>query len=138
MDKRTKDKKAYIQRVRQARLNTPYTQEEMAKKIGVDRPTYTNYEIRRAMPQRYIAKFCKAAGISADWLLRGIGPMDDLGPPEDAFFAEVEDLWSGFNAQNRMQALALLKDLLKAQKSPKTKKTFKAKVVAKSKPKPKK
>ena len=115
METFTKDKSAYIQRVREARQNTPYTQAEMAELIGVDRPTYTNYEIRRAMPQRYIAKFCKAAGVNADWLLRGIGPMEEGGEQHDDFFDDVKELWDSVHAQNKKQVVAFMKALLKEQ-----------------------
>lgn len=75
MKTRTQSRKEYLERVKQARLLSGKKQDEVARAIGVDRPTYTNYESRRAMPQKYIVDFCLFTGVTEKWLLTGEGPM---------------------------------------------------------------
>lgn len=71
----TDDQKLYIQRIIKARESAGLKQDEICIKIGVSRPTYSNYERDRAMPQKYIAQFCKVTGVSEKWLLTGSGAM---------------------------------------------------------------
>ncbi len=65
----------YIQRTREARESAKKRQEDVADYIGVARNTYTNYELRRPMPQKYIAKFCKFTNVNEAWLISGSEPM---------------------------------------------------------------
>lgn len=74
----TDSQREYISRTRQAREAAKKKHAETAASIGVDRPTYTNYESRRPMPQKYIAKFCQYTGVREKWLLTGEGPMVNL------------------------------------------------------------
>lgn len=67
----TKDQYDYIARVREARKRSGHTQEVVAAEIGVDRGTYSNYEISRPMPQKYIGKFCAFIGVSTEWIING-------------------------------------------------------------------
>lgn len=77
----TQSQKEYIQRTREARKKREeergceINQDEVAEAIGVDRVTYTGYETRRPMPQKYIAKFCRFLGINERWLISDEGPM---------------------------------------------------------------
>lgn len=71
----TKDQELYILRVIQARESSGITQEEISRRIGVERPTYSNYERHRPMPQKYIAKFCQITNTNERWLLTGNGDM---------------------------------------------------------------
>lgn len=85
MNNATSDREKYIERVKEARIAAGLKQEEIANYIGVDRPTYTNYESRRAMPQKYIAKFCEITKINEKWLLTGIGNMSAASKEEKLY-----------------------------------------------------
>jgi transcriptional regulator with XRE-family HTH domain len=67
----SESQREYIQRTRDARNKK--SQHDVADAIGVDRVTYTGYETRRTMPQKYIAKFCDFTGVNERWLLTGEG-----------------------------------------------------------------
>lgn len=50
-----------------ARVNTGLTQEQMAEKLGVTRPTYAAWETGKApMRTAYLVAFCVITGFSVD------------------------------------------------------------------------
>lgn len=75
MSSATVEREKYIERVRLAREEADLRQEDVARHIGVDRPTYTNYESRRSMPHKYIPKFCEITKVNIEWLMTGTGEM---------------------------------------------------------------
>lgn len=96
----TLDRENYIARVKEARVNAGLLQEDIAKSLGIDRPTYTNYESRRAMPQKYIAKFCEITRVSEKWLLTGEGELNSKeiltpAPTPDKIFYIIGEVQAG-------------------------------------------
>lgn len=85
----TKERAGYIDRIRKAREYSDLSHEQIADKIGVSRPTYTNWEGRRGMPQKHIAIFCKITGVREKWLLGGQGPMTEM---DDKFIALMKTI----------------------------------------------
>lgn len=105
----TESRENYILRVRQAREHAGLKQEDIADFIGVARNTYTNYELRRAMPQKYIAKFCEITKVSEKWLLTGQGNM--TGESIQLTDKEIEDIMfrRGLRDQDRQDWDAMVK-----------------------------
>lgn len=67
----------FIERVRWARINRPYTQEVLADLLGIPQDTYKTYETNTYMPPDLIPRFCAACGIDENWLYteRGKAPV---------------------------------------------------------------
>lgn len=70
-------RRAFIERVKEAREVAGFSQDEMAALLGIEKDTYRRYEGPRhnqpptIMPQSLITKFCIACHISERWLLSG-------------------------------------------------------------------
>lgn len=56
-------RQGFIQRTREARVQSGLTQEEMAEKLGITQGTYKNYEKNRPLPHQYVRQFCDEVGI---------------------------------------------------------------------------
>ncbi len=54
----------YCKAVRAARMGAGFTQEELAKKLGVGLDAYKKYESRSPLPPYLIARFCLHTGRS--------------------------------------------------------------------------
>lgn len=104
----------YIERTKLAREKTSKKQEDIAADIGVDRVTYTGYETRRTMPQKYIARFCKATGVTERWLLTGEGDMDTSAHTDkEKLMAEV---FRDLDEELQDMALTLVKAMKEREK----------------------
>lgn len=71
-------------RVKAARESKQWTQERMARELGLySGVVVSRWERDRAMPHDpdLIVRICETFGVSADWLLRGMGehPFDARG-----------------------------------------------------------
>ncbi len=66
----------YQKRTRQARLESSYTQQEVADLLGVKVDRYKKWENRggSTMPVEYHANFCFITGTRPDWFMTGKGP----------------------------------------------------------------
>lgn len=67
----------YIKRTKKARADSGKNQQEIADFLGIERTTYTGYEISRPMPGKYVSKFCAMTGVTERWLLTGEGPQKE-------------------------------------------------------------
>jgi helix-turn-helix protein len=56
-------RQGFIQRTREARIQSGLTQEEIAKKLGITQGTYKNYENNRPLPHQYVRQFCDEVGL---------------------------------------------------------------------------
>lgn len=65
---------AFISRTREARTAANLTQDEVARVLGIEQPTYKWYETRTPLPHRYVAPFCTLTRVSSDWLFTGRRP----------------------------------------------------------------
>lgn len=67
---------AYQQRTQQARLESGYTQKEVAELLGIGTDRYKKWENRggSSMPIEYHDNFCFITGTRRDWFMTGKGP----------------------------------------------------------------
>lgn len=80
-------KKQFQHRVREARMASGYTQEEMADLLNLGeggQGKYKQWETRDFLPHHVIPRFCLIAKINADWLFTGQGraPGEAINPPQ--------------------------------------------------------
>lgn len=76
-------------RIRQARLEAGFTQDELAELIGVGMRQIQYYEAGESDPYRKLAKIAEATGKTIGWLLHGDEPTpQDRGRPE--WVGEIE------------------------------------------------
>lgn len=75
----------FLARVRAARATRFDTQDDIAAVLGLKQSLYSKYEVRSLMPHRLIPRFCKACGITTDWLFtgKGAGPAWSAVSPVD-------------------------------------------------------
>ena len=71
MQSRSDFKKAFIERVREARDASPYNQRQMAELLGTSTANYEKYETRSCLPHHLIGRFALAAGVTVAFLLTG-------------------------------------------------------------------
>lgn len=66
----------FLGRVKAAREARYDTQEAVGEVLGIKQSIYSKYEVRSFMPHRLVPRFCKACGVTTDWLFsgRGAGP----------------------------------------------------------------
>lgn len=95
------------QRIIKARETaTDMNQSEMTKALGLQEPTYGNYERgNRKMPPDTMQKFSKITGCYADWVYLGKGPMRN-DPKEAAWL----NLYRNASEKKREALAALLSD----------------------------
>lgn len=78
---------AFAHRLRVARVNAGYTQEEIAHLLRIKTNTYNRYEGGRGskppsmMPSYLLYDFCTACQISERWLLSGRGQGPETARP---------------------------------------------------------
>jgi len=61
-------RQGFIRRTAEAREAAGLTQEAVATILGIAQDTYKQYEVRSALPHRFILPFCAATRISLEWL----------------------------------------------------------------------
>lgn len=93
----TDSQKEYIARVKKAREAKNVKHEDVAREIGVARNTYTNYELERPMPQKYISKFCEYVECNEQWLISGKGQMNSKQSSNDEFIQKLYNNLEGFS-----------------------------------------
>ncbi|BAQ16952.1 helix-turn-helix domain-containing protein [Methyloceanibacter caenitepidi] len=80
---------AYAERVKQARKESGYTQDQMARLLRLTQPTYSKYESGRGedapslLPQHLIQDFCLICRVNIEWLVTGEGPMKASRPSKE-------------------------------------------------------
>ncbi len=70
----TEETLAFIRRTRDAREAKFKTQKPVYEFLGVGQNHYKHWETKRAMPRRFIPKFCTICEVSMVWFLTGEGP----------------------------------------------------------------
>jgi transcriptional regulator with XRE-family HTH domain len=65
--------KEFLARTKLARERIPYTQEQIARILGISQGRYKQYETRTLLPHEFITPFCLACQISETWLFSGRG-----------------------------------------------------------------
>jgi transcriptional regulator with XRE-family HTH domain len=85
--------------IRRVRISLGYSQDEMADKMGIERSTYSNFELGKTrLLNRNMAKLSEVSGLSEEEILLGGGLMrgylseGDLSDRIDALEARIEEL----------------------------------------------
>ena len=69
------DKKEVGKRIRQARIRLGLSRANLAKLVGVNERTITNYENGKTMKPSILQKIAKALEVDPQWLLTGEGSL---------------------------------------------------------------
>ena len=70
---------SFPQKLKKARINTGFTQREVAKELGIKQPTLACYETGRSQPDiETLGTLADFYGVSLDWLL---GTKGNTAPP---------------------------------------------------------
>jgi hypothetical protein len=67
-------KAGFLGRVKAAREARFGTQTDLCEVLGLKQAIYSKYEVRSLMPHQLIPRFCKACGVTVDWLITAQGP----------------------------------------------------------------
>lgn len=85
----------FIQRVKQAREASGYSQEVMAGLLGMQQGTYKQYESRSLLPHYLFERFCLITRCDIIWLVAGKGRFTQSRPSGP----EIESLDLGKTSQ---------------------------------------
>lgn len=67
------------ERLNYARKKNGYTQDSLAKSIGVSRGVIFNLEKNKTEPQTIVTNaICKTLKINKEWLINGVGEIEDV------------------------------------------------------------
>lgn len=103
-------------RLRHLRELKGLTQEQFAKRIGIKRNTYANYEIGRNYPiDASIHAICREFEIYETWLRTGEGEMIRPVDDEDRITQWVHDIFSDESAQFKQRFIRMLRGLTPEQ-----------------------
>lgn len=61
----------FIGRIRAARDSRFAAQEDLCEVLDIKQSLYGKYETRSLMPHNLIPRFCKACGVTTEWLFTG-------------------------------------------------------------------
>lgn len=109
-------------RIREARENLAWSQEDLARRMHVSQPTVSHWEAGRKSPRTQIMiRLAQVLGVSMEWLSTGRGPVRpaQAGEPSGAvYLPEREDdenrlllCYARLKPQQRMALLGFLESL---------------------------
>lgn len=75
-------KAKFISRTAMARENAGFTQEEMARALGINQSKYHKYESRSLMPHYLLLTFCVLAKVSMEWMYTAAVEVKPLASPK--------------------------------------------------------
>lgn len=96
--------KTLAQKISEARIEAGYkTQSELAKAVGVQRPTVTQWESgsTKMVSGDRLTKLCKVLNLSAEWLIHDRGPKHPparVSEPLHAYEVALDDGGDGFDS----------------------------------------
>lgn len=106
---------SFGQRLKQARRNAKMTQEQVAKKLGLDYSTISKYENNHSEPDNEtLRRMAEIYDVKVDFLITG--RTDDPSPPDqkdkpDELTNVMYHKWDQLDERRRKQALKLLEIL---------------------------
>lgn len=74
-------------RMREARLSLGLSQDDVARRLGVNRASISVYERGGTIPNRSLEAFCREFRVSENFLRQGTGPM--VLPPDNSLLEQV-------------------------------------------------
>lgn len=99
-------------RLRQAREAAGLSQTEVARRIGIAQPTYSDLENKPGSSSKHLVAIASVLGVNAAWLAYGKGPRDAAQNPEDA---ELLQLFHGLDADRQRLVLRMLRSVADEQ-----------------------
>ena len=102
------------ERLNYARKKKGYTQESLARAIGVSRGVIYNLEKSKAAPQAIVLNaVCQELQINREWLEKGIGEMQNAGDAARSarILAELYDVAKGLSLNEQLYLLDTVKAL---------------------------
>lgn len=104
------------ERLKILRYEEGLTQEEFAKRIGIKRNSYANYEIGRSSPiDAVIYSICREFNVHENWLRTGKGKMYRSTMDEEKINKWVKRVFSDESAQFKQRFMLMLHGLSKEQ-----------------------
>lgn len=76
-------RKAFVQRVKAARIRSGKTSQDVAHSLGIPKDTYLRYETRTLLPHHLVAAFCQLTGEEVTWLVTGARLRHDGDPDSE-------------------------------------------------------
>lgn len=96
------------ERLNYARRHRGYTQNSLAESIGVSRGVIFNLEKGKTVPQTIVINaICRTLKINSDWLLNGVGEMEQKEDParSDKVLRELYEFVSGLSEDEQLYLL---------------------------------
>ena len=101
------------QRLKDARKARGLTQDMLAEKIGTSRGVITNIEHNKILePQPMVVNaLCRELHIQKEWLLTGVGPMDEDAEilDNETILSEIYDYTQRLSTQEQLFILDMIK-----------------------------
>lgn len=102
------------ERLNYARKKNGYTQDSLAESIGVSRGVIFNLEKNKTEPQAIVINaICQTLTINKDWLLSGVGEMNDTSKASQSakILAELYDVAKDLSEDEQLYLLDTVKAL---------------------------
>lgn len=101
------------ERLKYIRKKNGYTQESLAKKIGVSRGVIYNMESNKNEPQEVVINaICQSLKINKEWLLNGSGDIYNIDKSEsDRILSELNELVNTLSKDEQLYILDTIKSL---------------------------
>ncbi|MCM1539778.1 MAG: helix-turn-helix domain-containing protein [Blautia sp.] len=96
------------ERLNYARRHSGYTQNSLAESIGVSRGVIFNLEKDKTVPQTIVINaICRTLKINSDWLLNGVGEMEQKEDPgrSDKVLRELYEFVSELSEDEQLYLL---------------------------------
>ena len=92
-------------RIKEARSALGWTQKQLCEQAGMKLPSLRDYELGNSIPGGEAVTALMTAGINANWLLTGEGPMliDDMCPPTPLLAGKGEMLLADCRARTEVE-----------------------------------
>lgn len=98
-------------RLREIRKEKKDTQQNLAKKIGLQQGTIAQFEAGTSIPsKRTINDICKLYNINEEWLEEGKGPRDKEMTEKEKLIARIDEVYNGPDDFHK-QALHVLAEM---------------------------
>lgn len=104
------------ERLTYARKKSGYTQDSLAESIGVSRGVIYNLEKNKSEPQTIVINaICQTLKINKDWLINGIGEMQNISETSESakILAELYEIAKCLSEEEQLFLLDTVKALNK-------------------------
>jgi transcriptional regulator with XRE-family HTH domain len=110
-------KKLFTERLKKARIDKGFTQEQLGEKTGINQKVISRYEQGLSLPViDNLQKIVAALEISADYLLQEHSEMKEVPRVKDPELYESYFILESLNEEERKSALFLLNSIISHKK----------------------